>query len=61
VEKVEKITKICEKTSPFLLRIYQKTSNNSRSFFNVKKVFIRINAEIEKLSGNMLLVAEHLV
>jgi hypothetical protein len=33
------------------LRIYQKTFNISR----------RINAEIDKLSGDMLLVAEHLV
>jgi hypothetical protein len=45
----------------FQLRIYQKTSNISRSVFNVTKLFIRINAEIDKLSGDMLLVAEHLV
>jgi hypothetical protein len=45
----------------FQLRIYQKTSNISRSVFNVRKLFIRINAEIDKLSGDMHLVAEHLV
>jgi hypothetical protein len=45
----------------FQLRIYQKTVNNSRSVFNVGKLFIGINAEIDKLSGDMLLVAEHLV
>jgi hypothetical protein len=45
----------------FQLRIHQKTSNISRSVFNVRKLFIRINAEKNKLSGDMLLVAEHLV
>jgi hypothetical protein len=45
----------------FQLRIYQKISNIPRSVFNVIKLFIRINAEIAKLSGDMLLVAEHLV
>jgi hypothetical protein len=45
----------------FQLRIYQKTSNISRSISNVRKLFIRINAEIDKLSGDMHLVAEHLV
>jgi hypothetical protein len=45
----------------FQLRIYQKTSNISRNVFNVGKLFIGINAEIDKLSDDMLLVAEHLV
>jgi hypothetical protein len=45
----------------FQLRIYQKTSNISSSVFNVRKLFTRINAEIDKLSGDMLLVAERLV
>jgi hypothetical protein len=45
----------------FQLRIYQKTSNISRSVFNVRMLFIRINAEIDKLLGDMYLVAEHLV
>jgi hypothetical protein len=45
----------------FQLRIYQKTSRISRSVFNVTKRFIGINAEIDKLSSDMLLVAEHLV
>jgi hypothetical protein len=45
----------------FQMRIYQKTSNISRSVFNDINLFIRINAEIDKLSGDMLLVAEHLV
>jgi hypothetical protein len=35
--------------------------NKSRSVFYVKRLFIGINAEIEKLLGDMLLVAEHLV
>jgi hypothetical protein len=38
------------------LGIFQKTSNNSRSVFNVTKLFIGINAEIMKLSADMLLV-----
>jgi hypothetical protein len=43
------------------LRIYQKTSNNSRNVFNVRKLFKRINAEIDKLSGDMHLVTQHLI
>jgi hypothetical protein len=45
----------------FELGTFPKTSLNSRSVFNVTKLFIGINAEIEKLSGDMHLVTEHLV
>jgi hypothetical protein len=37
----------------FELRTFQKTSNKSRSDFNITKMFIGINAEIEKFSGDM--------
>jgi hypothetical protein len=43
----------------FQLRIFQKTSNNSRNRLYIVKLFIRINAEIAKLSGDMHLFAEH--
>jgi hypothetical protein len=43
------------------LRTFQKTANKSRTDFNITKFFIGINAEIEKLSGDMHLVAENLV
>jgi hypothetical protein len=45
----------------FELGTFQKTSNNLRNIFNVTKLFIGINAEIEKLSGDMHLVTEYLV
>jgi hypothetical protein len=43
------------------LGTFQKTSRSSRKIFNVAKLFIGINAEIEKLSGDMHLVTEDLV
>jgi hypothetical protein len=43
------------------LETFQKTSNNSRNVFNVIMLFIGINAEIEKLTGNMHLATEYLV
>jgi hypothetical protein len=45
----------------FGLVTFQKTSNKPRSILKVTKLFIGINAEMEKLSDDMLLVAEHLV
>jgi hypothetical protein len=45
----------------FELDSFQKTFNNSRNVFNVTKLFIGINTEIEKLSGDMHLVTEYLV
>jgi hypothetical protein len=49
------------KIKTFQLRIYQKTANNSRSIINVKKLLTGINAKINELSCDILLVAEHLV
>jgi hypothetical protein len=43
------------------LGTFQKTSNNSRNCLNITKLFIKTDAEIDKLSGDMHLVAEHLV
>jgi hypothetical protein len=43
------------------LRIFQKTSNNSRNHLYIAKLFIRIHAEIAKLSSDMYPVAEYLV
>jgi hypothetical protein len=45
----------------FKLKTFQKTSNKSRTNFNITMFFIGINAEIEKLSDDMHLVAENLV
>jgi hypothetical protein len=45
----------------FELRTFQKTSNKSRTDSNIIKFFIGINAEIEKLSGDIHLIAENLV
>jgi hypothetical protein len=45
----------------FELGTFQKTSNNSRNVFNVTKLIIGINAEIEKLSGDIHLVTEYLI
>jgi hypothetical protein len=53
--------KSLRKIKTFQLRIYQKTANNSRSIFNVKKLLTGINAKINELSCDMLIVAEHLV
>jgi hypothetical protein len=53
--------KIREISKHLNLGAFQKTSNNSRNVFNVTKLFIGINAEIEKLSGDMHLVTEFLV
>jgi hypothetical protein len=47
------------KIKTFQLRIYQKTSNNSRSIFNVKKLLTGINAKINELSCDILLFAEY--
>jgi hypothetical protein len=43
----------------FELGTVQKTSNISRSVFNVRTVFTGINAEIYVLSDDMPLVVEH--
>jgi hypothetical protein len=53
--------KSLRKIKTFQLRIYQKTANNSRSIFDVKKLLTGINAKINELSCDILLVAEHLV
>ncbi len=45
----------------FELRTFQKTSNKSRTDFNITKFFIGINAELQKFSGNRHLVTENLV
>jgi hypothetical protein len=45
----------------FQSRIYQKTSNNSRSALNAGQLPAGINAKMNELSDDMLLVAEHLV
>ncbi len=45
----------------FELRTYQKTSNKSRTDCNITKFFIGINAELQKLSGDMHLVTENLI
>jgi hypothetical protein len=44
----------------FELGTFQKSSNNSRNVFNVRKLFIGINAEIEKLPSDKHLVTEYL-
>jgi hypothetical protein len=49
------------KIKTFQLRIYQKTANNWRSIFNVEKLLTGINAKINELSCDILIVAEHLV
>jgi hypothetical protein len=44
------------------MRIYQKTANNSRSIFRSnKKSLTGINAKINELSCDILIVAEHLI
>jgi hypothetical protein len=44
------------------LRIYQKTSNNSRNVFNYAgKILAGINAKLNTLSSDMHLITEHLV
>jgi hypothetical protein len=43
------------------LRIYQKTFNISRNISNALKLLAGINAKMNELSGDMHLVAEHLV
>jgi hypothetical protein len=53
--------KSLRKIKTFQLRIYQKTANNSRSIFNVKKLLTGFNAKINELSCDILIVAEHLV
>jgi hypothetical protein len=53
--------KSLRKIKTFQLRVYQKTDNNSRSIFNVKKLLTGIYAKINELSCDMLIVAEHLV
>jgi hypothetical protein len=53
--------KSLRKIKTFQLWIYQKTANNSRSIFNVKKLLTGINAKINELSCDILLVAEHLI
>jgi hypothetical protein len=53
--------KSLRKIKTFQLRIYQKTANNSRSIFNFKKLLTGINAKINELSCDMLIVVEHLV
>jgi hypothetical protein len=45
----------------FQSRIYQKTANNSRSALNAGQLPTGINAKMNELSGDMLLVAEHSV
>jgi hypothetical protein len=45
----------------FELRTFQKTSNKSRTDFNITRFFIGINAELKKLSGDMHLVTENLI
>ncbi len=45
----------------FELRTFQNTSNKSRTDFNITKIFIGINAELQKLSGDMHLVTEKLI
>jgi hypothetical protein len=45
----------------FELRTFQKTSNKSRTDFNITKFFFGINAELQKLSGDMHLVSENLI
>jgi hypothetical protein len=45
----------------FQSRIYQKTSNNWRSALNAGQLPTGINAKINELSGDMLLVAENSV
>jgi hypothetical protein len=44
----------------FELGTFQKSSNNSRNVFNVRKLFIGINAEIEKLPSDKHVVTEYL-
>jgi hypothetical protein len=45
----------------FQSRIYQKTSNKSKSALNAGQLSTGIDAKMNELSGDMLLVAEHLV
>jgi hypothetical protein len=45
----------------FEFRTFQKISNKSRTDFNITKFFHGINAELQKLSGDMHLVTENLI
>jgi hypothetical protein len=54
-EKLEKFQNIF-----FQLRIYQKTSNNSRNVFYVRKLITEINVKINELSDDMHLVTQYL-